>query len=67
MRADVGIAEVSELSQDTGIRDNDEILRALYTLEGKRMVSPEPDGDFTSNQWQITDTGRKALQFVCRD
>lgn len=56
--------EVSEISYSTGIRDNDEILRALYTLEGKSMVAPEPRGDFTSNHWQITEMGKKALSMV---
>lgn len=56
--------EISELVARTGIRDSDEILRALYTLEGKMMVSPEPQGDFTSNKWFITDQGLKALHFV---
>ena len=55
------IAEVTDLSTNTGIRDKDEILRALYTLEGKRFVSPFPAGDLTSQTWHITDHGVKAL------
>jgi hypothetical protein len=54
--------EITEISSTTGIRDNDEVLRALYTLEGKNLVEPEPRGDFTSNRWQITDVGLRALQ-----
>ena len=54
--------DISEISVTTGIRDNDEVLRALYTLEGKCLVEPEPKGDFTSNRWQITDVGIRALQ-----
>ncbi len=53
--------EVSELSTSTGIKDNDEVLRALYTLEGKSLARPYPEGDFTSNSWKITQTGIKAL------
>ena len=56
--------EVSEISYSTGIRDSDEILRALYTLEGKSMVAPLPRGDFTSNHWLITEMGKKALTMV---
>ncbi len=56
------ITEITEISVTTGIRDNDEVLRALYTLEGKNLVEPEPKGDFTSNRWQITDVGLRALQ-----
>jgi len=53
--------EVSELASVTGIKDNDEVLRALYTLEGKSLARPHPEGDFTSNSWKITQTGIKAL------
>lgn len=56
--------DVSEISVSTGIRDNDEVLRALYTLEGKNLVCPEPAGDFTSHLWKITATGEKALQLM---
>lgn len=57
-----GITEVHEISFNTGIRDNDEVMRALYTLEGKCLVSPLPVGDFTSSKWHITEFGVKALE-----
>lgn len=53
--------EVGEIAILSGIKDNDEVLRALYTLEGKSLVRPEPAGDFTSDYWKITDIGMKAL------
>ena len=56
--------EITEISCTTGIKDNDEILRALYTLEGKNLVTPEPPGDFTSNHWQITEGGKQALRIL---
>lgn len=56
--------EIAEISCSTGIKDNDEILRALYTLEGKNLVSPQPPGDFTSSQWQITEGGKQALRIL---
>ncbi len=56
--------DLSEISFTTGIRDNDEVLRALYTLEGKSLVAPEPKGDFTSANWQITANGLKAVEIV---
>ncbi len=59
-----GSLEVSELVGKTGIKDGDEVLRALYTLEGKSLVQPFPAGDFTSNNWQITDIGIKALDLM---
>ncbi len=54
-------SEITEISQATGIRDNEEVQRALYLLEGKNLVQPEPAGDLTSNSWKITDVGMKAL------
>ena len=59
-----GPIEIGEISSTTGIRDSEEVLRALYTLEGKSLVEPEPRGDFTSNIWQITDIGVRALGLV---
>lgn len=52
---------ISEISMWSGIRDTDEVVRSLYTLEGKSLVRPEPMGDFTSNCWKITPVGVKAL------
>ena len=56
--------ELSEICFSTGIKDSDEVLRALYTLEGKNLVQPEPPGDFTSSQWQITAGGMTALRLL---
>jgi len=56
--------EVAELAGKSGIKDSDEVLRALYTLEGKSLVQPFPAGDFTSNNWQITNIGIKALDLM---
>lgn len=58
------VAEISEISYAVGIRDNDEVLRALYTLEGKSLVSPDPEGDFTSSNWKITELGKRALSLL---
>ena len=63
-REGLPLTEISEISVETGIRDKDEVLRALYTLEGKSLVEPHPMGDFTSNQWKITDIGVRALSIV---
>ena len=54
--------EVTDIAMGSGVRDSDEVLRALYTLEGKSFVQPEPAGDFTSSQWRITDVGKKAVE-----
>ena len=56
--------EVTDIVTKSGIKDSDEVLRALYTLEGKSLVQPYPAGDFTSNSWKITDVGIKALDLM---
>ena len=53
--------KANNMNLETGIKDNDEVLRALYTLEGRSLVSPEPPGSFTSNVWKITEIGIKAF------
>lgn len=53
--------EVSEISSGTSVRDTDDILRALYTLEGKHLVEPCPPGDFTSSFWKVTPIGERAV------
>lgn len=60
----VEASEIGQISMSTGIRDSNEVLRALYTLEGKSLVRPEPAGDFTSTQWTITDVGSRALNVL---
>jgi len=55
------IAEISSLS---GIKNNEEVQRALYILEGKSLVEPEPAGDLTSNHWKITSMGIKAYEIL---
>ena len=57
-------ADITEIAYNTGIKDKEEVLRALYTLQGRSLVSPFPDGDFTSNHWMITNGGVKALELM---
>lgn len=58
------LTELSEIIASTGMRDQDEILRALYTLEGKGLVSPDPEGDFTSTKWKATENGVGTLSVI---
>lgn len=58
------LSEISDIANVTGIRSNEEVQRALYILEGKSLVTPEPAGDLTSSQWQITDVGRRAVDVI---
>lgn len=54
------IRDVMQIAVKAGVSDSEEVLRALYTLEGRCLVRPSPEGDFTSNFWEITDIGIKA-------
>jgi len=63
-REEQQISEISEIAVATGIKNNEEVQRALYVLEGRSLVAPEPMGDLTSKHWRITDTGQKALQLI---
>ena len=56
--------EVSYIGQVSGIGEHDEIVRALYNLEGKNLVEPVPKGDFTSQVWKVTGAGAKALELL---
>lgn len=51
------IFSVAELAEGTPIKDKDEALRSLYILEGQKLVTPFPPGDFTSNNWCLTEMG----------
>lgn len=53
--------EITEIGFACQIRDSDEVLRALYTLEGKALVEPDPPGDLTSSRWRITPIGMRAV------
>ena len=46
-----------ELAENTKFETADEVLRYLYILEGQKLVTPHPDGDFTSNEWKLTAYG----------
>jgi hypothetical protein len=62
--ADEATSEVADIASAIGIHDNDEVWRALYSLEGKNLVKPYPAGDFTSHHWAITDIGVKAVELL---
>lgn len=54
--------QIAELAELTGLRDEKEVQRSLYILEGHKLVTPCPEGDFTSKTWQITSNGIAALK-----
>lgn len=56
--------EIDEISKLSGIKDERETQRYLFILEGQKLVSPFPKGDFTSKTWQITPGGISALKTI---
>jgi hypothetical protein len=53
--------EINEIAQRSGLVDEKETQRFLFILEGQKLVSPFPEGDFTSKIWQITSQGVQTL------
>ena len=56
--------QISEIAELSGLRDEKETQRYLFILEGQKLVSPFPDGDFTSKVWQITSQGIQTLKHI---
>jgi DNA-binding transcriptional ArsR family regulator len=53
--------QIDEIAELGGL-DERETQRHLFILEGQKLVSPQPIGDFTSKTWQITRNGIRALK-----
>ena len=58
--------EITEIADGTAVGDDKEVQRYLLILEGQKLVSPFPAGDFTSTRWQITPTGLKAVKMITK-
>jgi hypothetical protein len=56
--------EINEIAQRSGLVDEKETQRFLFILEGQKLVSPFPEGDFTSKIWQITSQGVQTLRQI---
>ncbi len=56
--------QITEIAQAIGINDEREIQRNLFILEGQKLVSPLPAGDFTSRTWSITNEGLRAVKVI---
>ncbi|MCB0336768.1 MAG: hypothetical protein KDD62_10700 [Bdellovibrionales bacterium] len=54
---------IHEIVEITG-KDEKEVQRSLYVLEGHKFVAPFPPGDFTSKTWSVTETGIKAAKML---
>jgi len=56
--------QIGEIAEISGLRDEKETQRFLFILEGQKLVSPFPEGDFTSKTWQITTHGVQTLRQI---
>jgi len=58
--------QINEIAELSGLTDEREIQRYLFILEGQKLVTPYPVGDFTSKTWHITIHGLKAIRGMTR-
>lgn len=58
---------ITEIILRSGLSDEKDVQRALYILEGQKLVSPHPEGDFTSKTWLLTSDGLKALHLISQE
>ena len=58
--------QINEIAEMSGLRDEKEIQRYLFILEGQKLVAPYPAGDFTSKTWHITKDGLRAVKTISR-
>ncbi|MGI6681497.1 MAG: hypothetical protein ACOX3T_08495 [Bdellovibrionota bacterium] len=56
--------EIEEINAICGLNDERETQRYLFILEGQKLVSPSPEGDFTSTTWYVTKRGLDAVKLV---
>lgn len=59
--------ELNEIAELSGLQDEKETQRYLYILEGHKLVTPKPAGDFTSKYWALTDDGVKTYKQIRSD
>ena len=62
--ADSNHLQINEIAAKSGLKDEKEAQRYLFILEGQKLVTPLPEGDFTSRNWQITTHGMKAIKMI---
>lgn len=58
--------EINELCTLSTIKDEKEMTRYLLILEGQKLVSPYPEGNFTSSRWILTKEGARAIRVFTR-
>ena len=63
-QSQISLLEISEIAEKSGLSDEREVQRYLLILEGQKLVSPFPEGDFTSSRWYITTEGIRAIRTI---
>jgi hypothetical protein len=58
--------QIEEIVERSGLKDEKEVQRYLYILEGQKLVAPYPAGDFTSRSWHITREGQRAVKVISK-
>ena len=56
--------QINEIAELSGVKDEKEVQRYLFILEGQKLVAPYPAGDFTSRTWHITKRGIRAVRTI---
>lgn len=64
--AETKLYQMEEICDLSGMRDEKEVLRYLYILEGQSLVSPHPAGDFTSKTWKVTAEGVRTWKTISK-
>jgi len=57
---------INEISELSGLKDPKETQRYLFILEGQKLVTPTPEGDFTSESWKVTRQGVQFMKIVLK-
>ena len=61
-----GPLSVDQIVSCSKLTDDKEVRRHLLILEGQKLVSPFPEGDFTSEMWKITNDGARAAKTITK-
>lgn len=61
------LLEIGEIAELSGLVDEKEALRYLYILEGNKLVTPYPSGDFTSKTWHATAEGVRLWKTISQE
>ncbi len=58
--------QIEQIVEQSGLEDENEVQRYLYILEGQKLVTPFPVGDFTADTWRATPEGMSAWKKISK-